>query len=195
MISYCDVDDVLAYGNSTSGNDIDILEEVLIPGYSRQVDHFCRMWFGINTYTTQKLSALIDTEGNLFWTVPVPAVKEIVLIAWKRTFRNSHSVDFLSSIDIEESPNGSVLTAFDRDYLPYRGKKQSVLMSYRGGWEFSEVPADFKLAMIRLVWWGYKLREAPVGKTAIPSLGEIVIPPSSWPKDIRDAFKPYKRLL
>jgi hypothetical protein len=53
--------------------------------------------------------------------------------------------------------------------------------SYTGG--YNATPAALKLLLLRVAWWKYKLREAPLGKIASPPFGITEVIPG-LPKDI-----------
>jgi hypothetical protein len=53
--------------------------------------------------------------------------------------------------------------------------------SYTGGYQTT--PASLKITLLRLGWWKYKLREAPLGKIASPPFGITEVIPG-LPKDV-----------
>lgn len=192
-MDYTTVDLVKLYGNLTQSGDDPLLAN-LITGYSAQADEFCHQVFGQATYTNRVLTAVIDRDGVLMCYPPVPTMSSPTVFSWRYGSRSTWTDVTLSLLDVETRDSGCVVRVLDSDYGIYRGQRVQVKLSFTGGYaDVNSLPADFELAFRRLVWWGYKLREAPLGKTAIPALGEIVIPPSNWPRDIREALRPYVR--
>jgi len=57
-----------------------------------------------------------------------------------------------------------------------------------------QVPYDIEHIAIRIVTWYYKQKDAPFLKTAMPSLGAIIVP-ASLPPDILAALDPYRRTV
>lgn len=192
-MDYTTVALVKLYGNVTQAGD-DALLANLVAAYSAQVDKFCNQFFSQAIHTNQIRPGQIDRDGVLFCIAPVPTMSMPVAFAW-RYGRVSTYVDIsLSLLDIEERRDGCVVHVLNSDYRDYRGQRLQARLSYTGGWANLEaVPADFELAVRRLVWWAYKLREAPMQTTAMPALGQVVIAPSGWPKDVREALRPYVR--
>lgn len=184
---------VKSYGNVAQTTD-DMLIEGLVTAYSRQVDQYCQQQFGSATYADQVLGALVAADGVLTCWPAVPTISAITAAAYRAGNSASWIALTASELDTEEHTFGCTVRLLGRDMRSIRGGRLRVQLSYSGGWaNLAAVPADFEWAMRRLCWWAYKLREAPISKTAMPEFGSIVIPPSGWPKDIRDAFSVYIR--
>lgn len=184
---------VVAYGGVESVAD-DALLTSLIEAYSRQIDRYCGVEFGPATYANQERPGHVDRDGVLFCYAPAPTMTTPTAFEWRYGRFSQYMAVSPSSLDVEERRNGCVVRVLDGDYGAYRGQRIKVRMSYSGGWaDQAAVPADFEMAARRLVWWAYKLREAPIGVTAMPSLGQLSIPPSGWPRDVRDALADYVR--
>ncbi len=184
---------VKQYGNTTGTADDALLPD-LVTGYSRQVDAYCRQSFGYAAYTDWIGRGSVDRDGVLMVYPPVPTLATPTAAAFRAGNLATWTDLTLSQLDVETANHGSIVRLLGSDYTTYRNHRLQVRLTFTGGWaDLDAVPADFELAVRRLVWWGYKLREAPMSKTAMPALGQVVIPPSGWPKDIADAFKPYRR--
>lgn len=189
---YTTVSRVVAYGSVESVAD-DVLLNQLIEAYSRQIDRYCAVNFGQATYVSQERTGHVDRDGVLFCYAPVPTMTTPTAFEW-RYGRIKYTAVSPSFLDVEERRNGCVVRVLGSDYVAYRGQRIKVRMSYTGGWaDLDAVPGDFEMLARRLIWWAYKLREAPIGMTAIPSLGQLVIPPSGWPGDVRDGLRDYVR--
>lgn len=194
-MDYTSVDLVKLYGNVTQASD-DTLLAGLVSAYSAQVDEFCHQVFGQATYTNRVVTAVIDADGVLTCYPPVPTMSSPTAFAY-RYGRAATWLDIsLSLLDVEPRDSGCVVRVLERDFRAFRGQRVQTRLSFTGGYaDVNALPKDFELAVRRLIWWGYKLREAPLGKTALPALGEIVIPPSGWPRDIKEALRPYVRYI
>lgn len=192
-MDYTSTANVKTYGNVTGSGD-DALIDGLVTAYSAQVDAYCHQVFGQATYTDQVLPAHIDRDGVMKCYPAVPTMTTPTAFSWRYGRSSTYTTIEASKLDVEERPSGCLVRVLDADYRVYRGRRPFVKLSYTGGWaNLAAVPADFEMAARRLVWWAYKLREAPMGKTAMPGLGQVIIPPSGWPRDVREAFRPYVR--
>lgn len=185
---------VAAYGNMQNP-DTDRLDG-MVTAYSAGVDKFCHQVFGQATYTDQVRPGHIDRDGVLMCYAPVPTMAAPTAFRWRYGRIATYTPITLSLLDVEERRDGCLVRVLDSDYRDYRGQRLQVSLSYVGGWaDLNAVPADFEMAVRRLVWWAYKLPEAPMNKTAMPALGQVVIPPSGWPRDVREALRPYVRYI
>jgi hypothetical protein len=192
-MDYTSPENLKGYIDIQSVNDDELLT-ALITAYSAQVDSHCQQVFGEATYTNQRLPALVDPDGSLFCRPAVPSISTITAAAWR--VRTSATWNVLDTADLDtcEAKSGCTVTVLETGYSSYTTKRLEIRLSYTGGWtNLAAVPKDFEIAVRRLVYWAYKLREVPIAKTAMPDMGQIVIPPSGWPKDIRAALAPYVR--
>ena len=193
---YTTAQDVFAYGNS-AGTATDPINEAalmadLITGMSRSIDTYCNQQFSLATYSSQVLSALIDSDGILTCYPPVPTISAITAADWRQGLSPTHTTLSISALDIEEHAFGCVVRSAG-NYLRYRGGRISMRLSYTGGWaNLAAVPSDFEWAMRCLCWWAYQKRSAPTEQTAIPELGVLVIP-GNWPPHIVGMFRNYVR--
>ena len=192
-MDYTSVPLVKDYGNTDGTANDDVLTD-LVTGYSDQVDTYCRQNFSQATYTDWIGRGTVDRDGVLMVYPPVPTLSTPTAAAHRYGPLATWTDITLSLLDVEPNNHGSIVRVLGSDFGIYRNQRLQVRLTFSGGWaDLDAVPADFELAVRRLVWWGYKLREAPMNKTAMPALGQVVIPPSGWPKDIADALKPYRR--
>jgi len=72
-----------------------------------------------------------------------------------------------------------------------------VTWSYVGGYDFSSPPTQpdptppaLRMIATRLAWWHYELRKAPLGRVAMPPMGEMLIP-VAIPPDVRYSLRPW----
>jgi len=192
-MDYTTVENVKAYGNTIGQADDPAIAD-LVTGYSSQVDAYCHQVFGLATYTGWIGRGTVDRDGVLLAYPPVPTLSTPTAAAYRYGSLATWADITLSLLDVQTANHGSIVRVLGSDFGVYRNQRLQVRFTFSGGWAtFDAIPDDFEIAMRRLVWWGYKLREAPMNKTAMPALGQVVIPPSGWPKDITDAFKPYRR--
>jgi hypothetical protein len=66
-----------------------------------------------------------------------------------------------------------------------------VKWTYTGG--YSSIPAGLKSIALRLSWWIYKLREAPLGRVVTAELGLMEVP-IAMPPDIRADLRQWARI-
>lgn len=192
-MDYTTADLVKLQGDVAQDTD-DVLLTKLVTGYSRQVDGVVHQVFGTAVYADQVQPAHIDRDGVLMVYPPVPTLAAPTAFAWRYGNRSTWLDIALSLLEVEARPAGAVVRVLDSDYSDYRGQRVMVRMSYTGGYAtIADLPADFELSVRQLVWWGYKLREAPMHKTAIPALGEVVVPSDKWPGYIRQGLRPFVR--
>lgn len=188
---------VFAYGNS-AGTGTDPVNEStvmgqLVTGMSRALDVYCNQAFSLANYVDQRLRAVVDAEGVLTCYPAVPVVASISAAAYRLGSSSSWVELSTSQLDTEENTFGCVVRTLDQNFLAQRGGRLQMRLSYVGGYaDFAALPSDFEWNVRRLCWWAYKKREAPIEKTAIPEMGVLLIP-SSWPKDIREALRSYVR--
>lgn len=191
-MDYTTAANVKAYGDVQKAG-IDAILPGLVTAYSRQLDVYCQQVFERKTYVDQVLGAQIDTDGVLLCHPAVPTIETISAIAYRAgVARDWYSLD-VADVDIEEAISGCTVRVLRPNLLWRRGVRVQVKLSYTGGWAEGEIPADFELIARRLVWWGAKKRESPIETTADPGTGQLIIP-SSWPPDIKDALRSYRKV-
>jgi hypothetical protein len=198
LIDYTSRDNVKAYGNtSTVTAGADALLDDLVTALSRQLDTYCCQVFAQQTYTSQVRKAAIDRDGLLLCWPAVPTMSTPTAAQWKPG--NSMTWYDLNittdgAVEVEEQRSGCVLRFLGNNLATYRAAARiQVRLSYTGGWEtLDDVPEDFEYLARRLVWWAFKKRDAPIDKTAMPQLGQLIIP-SNWPADLREGFSPWKK--
>ena len=184
---------VKRYGNTNGAGDDDVLAD-LVTGYSGQVDTYCRQNFSQATYTDWIGRGTVDRDGVLMVYPPVPTLSVPTAAALRVGNVATWTDISVSLLDVESANHGAIVRVLGSDFGAYRNRRLQIKLTFTGGWADPDaIPDDFELAVRRLVWWGYKLREAPMNKTAMPALGQVVIPPSGWPKDVCESFKPYRR--
>jgi hypothetical protein len=81
------------------------------------------------------------------------------------------------------SPNAWTVTIYPSNVAIPRVDADGiwVRLSYIGG--YATVPPALKMLLLRLAWWKFKLREAPLGRVAMPPFGITEIIPA-LPADI-----------
>lgn len=194
---YTTADAVFAYGNSAGDGDnpvseADVMAE-LITGMSRAIDVYCNQSFSATNYSSQQMRAVVDVEGVLTCYPAVPTISTIMAASYRLGNSSNWVALNAAQLDVDDNTFGCVVRTIGQNFLSLRGSRLLIRLSYTGGWaDLAAVPTDFEWAMRRLCWWAYKKREAPIEKTAIPEMGVLIIP-SSWPKDLREAFRSYVR--
>jgi hypothetical protein len=194
-MDYTSVENVKRY-NPADGTTDDVLFAELVTAYSQQVDDYCQMTFGRATYDSVVMPSTavkIDADGLLRVHLPVPTIVSLDSLAWKLGTSTTWITLDLAGAELEDRPDGSLIRVLTPTFKTYRGQRVQARVSYVGGWEdLAAVPAGFELNTRRLVFWGYKKREAVQEKTAMPEMG-IVVYPSDWPPDIKRGYANYKR--
>jgi len=188
---------VFGYGNSDGSAVTPVVEGSLmadlVTGMSRALDVYCNQTLYGASYTAEPYRALVDQEGVLTCYPAVPTMAQPTAAAWRVGRSSVWTTLNAAALDIEINTFGCVVRVVDSDYLPWRGQRVQMRLTYTGGWaNLAAVPADFAFATRRLCWWAYQKRSAPIDQTAIPEMGILTIP-SNWPKDLKDAYRQYVR--
>jgi hypothetical protein len=197
---YCTAAEAFAYGGSAgTGTDpvseADVMAEV-VTAASRAIDTACHQVFYEETYSGQRVRARVDRDGVLTIPVPVPVVSSVTAVSYRVGASLELVAADLSSIDIEEQPHGSTVRLLSTGLLAARSPARVVAeISYTGGYaNLAALPADLRWAARAVAWYEYQRRSAPLDKTAMPSMGIVVIP-GDWPKHITAKLKHYTRVV
>lgn len=191
-MDYTTVDLVRLYGDLQELRDSVAIGK-LITGYSDQVDRVVNQVYGVGSYDGVVCAGRVNRDGVLMVYPPVPVLQVPVEFAWQKVGRSAWVGVDSGRLEVEARWAGAVVRVLDDDFGGVRNLAVRARMSFSGGYGFDELPAGFELAARQLVWWGLKLREAPIHKTAVPGLGELVVPADRWPGYVRQAFGPYVR--
>jgi hypothetical protein len=191
-IDYTTTAAVKTYGAIQTAGD-DTLIGQMVTAFSRKIDEFCNQAFSQETYTDERVKrVIVDRAGMLHLYFPAPVISSITAASYRVLPSSNWLALTTSQLDVENKKSGSIVRYLDHDFSAYRNKEMQVKISGVAGWaNLAAVPGDFEMTMRRLVFWAYKQREAPINKSAIPSLGQIVYPAQIWPGDIKDAFSHY----
>jgi hypothetical protein len=194
-MDYTSLANVKAWGNIQTATD-DTLLSALISACSAKVDNYCGQVFGQATYTNDTLRAQVDEEGLLTCWPSVPVISALTSASWKLmadTAWTSIDLSSSSAYDIVQSNSGCTVRFISPElFMPYRPYRMRVRATYTAGWaNLAAVPADFEIVVRRLVHWTYKQRDSVQGKTAMPSLGVVIIP-QDWPADVKRDLVPFK---
>lgn len=198
MIVYTTADAVFAYGGSAGAgtsptNERSLMDEVIIPGVSRAVDRFCHQDFSAGAVTDARLIPEIDQDGTLTLYPPVPTLQAVTNLR----YRVGGSTLWLSpggTLDSEDRRCGAVVRLLGCDLSILRRQRLSAKLDYAGGWaSLDEVPDDFRLAATAACWYEFQRRSAPMDKTAMQTVGIVVIP-SDWPPHIKRGLAPYVKV-
>lgn len=185
---YCTVPEVFAYGGSAGAatspiNEAAMMAEV-ITATSRAVDSACHQNFSRETYTQQRLRATIDADGVLTCYPPVPLIVGITELRYRIGAALDWQTSDLSAVDTDDRPHGSTVRLLNAGLLAVRQQRVVVQLSYTGGYaDRAAMPEDLRWATRAACWYEYQRRTAPMDKTAMPSMGIVVIP-GDWPKHI-----------
>ncbi len=194
-MDYTNLKNLKDYGNISASTDDPIISN-LVTAYSAAIDNFCNQNLGFATFTNHILNGFIDKDGILTVFIKSPSVASIASASYRmmRSAQNAlTALDVTSNyLDIEPHSHGTIVRFLSVALYQFKLARLRVLMTYSGGYTAATLPPDLELACRRLVWWGYKKREAPMEKTAIPELGQVIIPSASWPSDIVTILRNYR---
>jgi hypothetical protein len=195
LIDYTSAANVKAYGDIINPTaEQDALLTSLVSAMSRQLDTYTNQTLSTNAYTGVVLRAQVDRDGLLLCWPTSPTLTTLTSAEYRLGASQTWTTLSTSAIDLDELRSGCILRFLGVNLVALRGQRLQVRLTYTGGWaNLAAVPADFEYLARRLVWWAYKKATAPIDKTADPLTGQIIIP-SAWPRDIKDALTPYKRL-
>lgn len=191
--------EVFAYGGSAGGG-VDPVDEQsvmadLVTKASRAVDRHCRQAFSAETYTGQRLRGVVDVAGDLVCSPPVPAITTITALEYRTAGTTTWTAATLAAIDVVGQPHGCAVRWIGAGLTAIRGRRIDVRMSYTGGYaDLAALPADLRLAATGVAWHEYQRRSAPMDKTAMPSMGIVVIP-GDWPPHITSKLAPFCKVI
>lgn len=194
---YCTPAEAFGYGGSAGNSSDPINEQAMmadvVTACSRAIDTACHQTFYRETYTDQRYRARIDRSGILTIAVGVPTIASITAASYRVEGGLSWLSPDLSEADTEEHPYGTIVRFLTSGLLGVRGGRVDVKLSFTGGYASASVmPADLRWACKAAAWYEYQRRSAPLDKTAMPSMG-IVIIPGDWPKHITSKLAAYTR--
>lgn len=183
---------VKTYGAIQTAGDDALIGE-MVTAFSRKVDEYGNQAFSRETYTDERVKrVIVGRDGLLNLYFQSPLVVSVAAASYRVLPSSSWLSLNTSQLDTENKNSGAVLRYLDHDFSAYRHKQLQVKISCVAGWEnLAAVPDDFEMTMRRLVFWAYKQREAPINKSAIPSLGQIIYPAQIWPGDIKEGLNHY----
>lgn len=204
MTKYIFLNDLKAYGQVDLTNTGD--DSVLTASIDRaemEIDGHCGQQFDEQTLTLATArQPFIDGNGWLWLSSversPVTAVTAVQI----RDLRGSNTWQVLTwqaddlILPIFSAPpdanSGKVRILATNPVLSPRSTGSLMARwSYKGG--YNAIPSSLKAMTMRLAWWIYKLREAPLGRVATLELGIMEIP-LSMPKDILHDLNLWRRI-
>lgn len=205
---YTTIADVKQYNNSNQTTNDALLAE-LITAMSREIDAFINQGLAETTLANATYNAVIDGDGLLTCYPPFNQVNSVTSFAWKMPFELAYNSLSTTMVEIENQPNGSIVRYLDPSFICYRQSvkgRLKIQLSGDAGYPVStvvssgsnisqqvaQVPKEIQLACNRLVVW--KLKQKSAGdndqKTAMPALGQVIIP-MSWPVDVSRTLSQY----
>ena len=207
MSKYITLQDLKNYGQAldpTLTND-DVVLQSAIERAEMEFDGHCGQGFDEQTLTlTAARQPFVDAYGWLWLTaierVPVTSVIKVqvrdILASASVWTDITYGVDdvILPLATVPPDPNAGKVRILSNNprLAPHATGSILVRWSYKGG--YSVIPESLKAMILRLSWWIYKLREAPLGRVATLELGIMEIP-LSMPKDILFDMNLWKRGL
>lgn len=197
-IDYCSADEAFAYGGS-AGASVDPIDErgvmaEIVTAASRAIDSHCRQAFSRETYAGQRLRGVIDADGVLVCSPPLPTIVSLSALEYRVAPATAWLSAPLADVDVEETGHGCTVRWLSAGLTASRGRRVDVRLSYTGGYASrDELPADLRWAARAVAWYEYQRRSAPLDKTAIQSMGIVVIP-GDWPKHITSRLAPYAKV-
>lgn len=164
-----------------------------------EIDGYCGTGFDRQSYVyTDTLNSWVNTLGDLSFIVSERPIYQITSVKYRDLLASkTWNVLQYSSDDVLTPALGTPPSAG-----AWRGRILSTLIgprasgqiivkvSYTGG--YAVIPDALIAIQLRLAWWIYKLREAPMGQVATMELGTMEIP-LQMPKDIKADLNIWRR--
>jgi hypothetical protein len=192
---------VKTYGDiQSTGNDT--LLSSLITGYSAQIENEVNQDVSQQVYTNKALHGVIDRDGVLVVYPRTPVIQSLTAASYRiagvAVPAAFTSLD-VTNAEIDCYSHGSEVRFMGVNLARYRDMRVRVQISGTVGYSgvatgSYPVPNDLEMVCRRLVWWGYKKRDAAVEKTAIPEMGVLIIP-GNWPEDVKRVLGNYKSVV
>lgn len=201
----CELKDVLMEGDMSeedAGSDASNVLTDYISAFSSAIVQYCSFSFESKTITDIEVMApsiMIGMDGSLYAFLRYANIRSVASFQWRMTplvpyeTIDTERVLCFPAEDVNEM--SGVIRVLG-DWLPFRTSLATSLLQAKitANVGFTEIPGPIKKACARLVWWSYKQRDTPPqGKTAIPSLGVLVIP-DAWPNSAIALLQPYKNV-
>jgi hypothetical protein len=201
-MAYITIDEYIAYANHPNLATDDSTVLALIAQAQQVIDDYCGRTFeadsdtvgSSNAYLTRKFDAEADIEGQeLFFDRDLCEINEIL--------NGDTDSTEISSDNYVTNPRNDVpyysvrIKDSTSDYWTYATDPEDAI-SVSGIWAFSKTANNsIKQAMLRLVNWFYKQREAELDadRPVVTQFGFAVMP-SSLPSDVKIILDPYKRI-
>lgn len=191
-MDYTTLQAVKTYSDTLAVKD-DALIKGLVTAASRMVDEFCEQVFYRRTITAERCTAVVTPEGRLRVVAKAPTITAISALSFRPAGQDDWQVVWPDELEWVDKKPGAAIETTRRGYKRVRGGRIEARLSATLGWTADEIPADFEMAVRRLVYASYKRRETPEDKTAIPELGMVIIP-QAWPPDVKVNLQPYKQV-
>lgn len=206
MSKYVDINVFKAYGPVPPGvtND-DVNLQSALERAEAEIDLYCGTGYDQQVYAnTLPLKAWVDSMGWL-WLVarergPVTSVTNIQTrniasgaTAWQTL--NFGADIFYPGNGVAPNPptpDSWLVRVYSASPVLFPSTYDSLMVkwSYTGG--YTTIPASLQGIVLRLAWWIYKLREAPLGRVVTAELGLMEVP-LSIPPDIRADLNMWRR--
>jgi hypothetical protein len=192
-MDYTTTADVFSYGDvqAPSVNQTAVMNKV-VTAVSRRVDKICSMNFSQNTFTNKLTTVRVTLDGVLTLYANSPTITSVSTVNLRAGNTTGLLPVDITNLEVLSYNYGTKLSLYGLDYMQFRELRTiKAYMSYTGGWPLlANVPEEFQLAVIRLAWFTYQQRAAPMQATAVPEFGVITLPASIQP-DIMDVLKRY----
>lgn len=164
-----------------------------IPRACELIDQFCGHSLAYELVVREvrrREQVAITPDGALRFTVSHARVESISALEFSTNFAVWSTVK-TDAVDIVPTNNAAYTVDVYNVALPAtRGVRMFVRVSYQAGWPAT--PYDIEHAASRLTAFLFMKRSAPF--EAIAAQNGAVFLPTSMPKDIADALKPYRRV-
>lgn len=198
-IPYTTLNLIKQYGDAIATKD-DALITGLITVFSTAIERNISQRFSANTVihygTNNYYSAVIDRDGMLTFYPDINPINTVTALQYRirGTGFGANNWAYIdpTQLDINNQDSGPVVRCGYPDFSSFRNLNVQVQVNLAGGYtDASTLPPDLEFACRRLVWWAYKQKSAPMDRTAIPELGQIIIP-GSWPSDVKTLLDPFR---
>jgi hypothetical protein len=186
------------YGGS-AGASVDPVDEQTVmaeavTAVSRGIDRHCHQDFSVETYTLRRLRGKVDQDGILTCYPPAPTISAVTAIEYRVGGATVWIAGDATNADAEEHIHGATVRLLGLNLINLRSARIDVRLSYTGGYaDRDALPDDLAWAARAAAWYEFQRRSAPLDKTAMPSMGIVVIP-GDWPKHITERLQRYVKV-
>ncbi len=202
---YCTLQNVKDYPGAPitdAGSDLELAR--IVDAIKNSIDSTCRWSFNDESRTDEEIgypAVKVDNDGYLQIRVEKCPVTSVTSVAYRFKPSESWTTVDASLVEFYPTPttvpypraNSNLVKCYVNLYSQRAyGSKPRVKITYRGGFQLTDPPPALQQLAVRLAWWRFKQKDAPFEKTAVPALGQIIIP-AALPNDVRMDLEQWSR--